>query len=149
MSDYSAGAPRPNHPRSTVPIIAAAHFALGFLCGFLSSVFAHPNLRRQKRMTQWTRQWRHAVKHMILDHAAEHSAALPLSTALLGRTRSQILLTLGAPPASSSPSHMLAPHYWHADTWYYPLDFHRRLAVAITFADDRAASVETLHGPLQ
>jgi hypothetical protein len=148
MSHVPADAWGPDY-RGTAPTFSAAiSFAFGFLHGFFSSALAHPTIRRKQRHAQWTNQWRASVRRMILKASGPRSDAIAsLRSELMGRTRSQVLLALGAPPASSSVSHMLSPHYWHADTWYYPLDVHRRLAVAISFSADRAATVETLLGP--
>jgi len=45
------------------------------------------------------------------------------------------------------PTNLGARHYWHADTWYYPLDLNRRQAVAITFRENQFMSIERVAGP--
>jgi hypothetical protein len=75
------------------------------------------------------------------------SALSPLRQQLLGRTRGQIISLMGPPPATSAQPHpdARAP-YWHADTWYYPPKAGRP-AIAITFEQDIACSLDPLSGP--
>lgn len=80
---------------------------------------------------------------------------LPLSAlraTLLGRDRAYIVAMLGPPPATSgAPQAQSLPpqpaHYWHADVWYYPMNVHRRQAIAFIFQDEILSAIEQLSGP--
>ncbi len=69
-----------------------------------------------------------------------------LRNAILGNSRGSVAAIFGPPHATVAPA---AKDYWHADTWYYPLDAHRRTAVAIRFADNVAEHVDFIAGPGQ
>jgi outer membrane protein assembly factor BamE (lipoprotein component of BamABCDE complex) len=62
---------------------------------------------------------------------------------ILGRTKQQIVRTLGPPPGAGPTR----SNSWQADTWYYPFNRLERSAVAIQFAHNRAARIELI-GPL-
>ena len=73
---------------------------------------------------------------------------LELKRAIMGSTRDMVASIFGPPPAATSRGPG-APvrDYWHATTWYYPLDRQKRTAVAISFRGDRAELVEFIAGP--
>jgi len=130
------------------------HFAFGFFAGVLTRLFRSRQQRQQEAMQRWSAQWRKWVARLMsgntqsLEALAPTSIA-PLQQALLGQSRADVVVTLGPPPATSSDDNRkpTSRHYWHAQTWYYPLDLDRRQAVAISFHDDRVTSIERLAGP--
>ena len=130
------------------------HFAFGFLAGGISRLFRSRQQRQQESMQRWSAQWRKWVARLMsgntqsLDAAAPTSIA-PLQKALVGKSRADVVVVLGPPPATSSNEieKPTSRHYWHAQTWYYPLDLDRRQAVAISFHEDRVISIERLAGP--
>jgi outer membrane protein assembly factor BamE (lipoprotein component of BamABCDE complex) len=77
-------------------------------------------------------------------HTAQQS--LPkLRTAILGNTRGAVAAIFGPPHATvDAPT---PKDYWHANTWYYPLDLQRRTAVAIRFSNNIADHVDFIAGP--
>src|SRR5213079_2949539 len=104
----------------------------------------------------WTDQWRKWVARLVSGNTQSLDAQAPttlepLQQALIGQSRAQVVVTLGAPPASSSTEAedpgASSRHYWNAPTWYYPLDLNRRHAVAITFHENQVRSIERLAGP--
>jgi hypothetical protein len=130
------------------------HFAFGFLAGMISRLVRSRQQRQQEAMQRWSAQWRKWVARLMSGNtqsldAAAPASIVPLQQALVSKSRADVVVTLGPPPATSSdeaekPS---SRHYWHAQTWYYPLDLDRRQAVAITFHDDRVTAIERLAGP--
>ena len=130
------------------------HYAFGFLAGAITRLFRSREQRRQESMQRWSAQWRRWVARLMsgntqsLDALAPTNIA-PLREALVGKSRADVVVTLGPPPATSSydAQKQTSRHYWHAQTWYYPLDLDRRQAVAITFQEDRVTSIERLAGP--
>ena len=71
-------------------------------------------------------------------------------TRLLGKSKERVAETLGPPPAASmghTGAVAMPGTFWNADTWYYPLSRQERLAIAILFAQNRAARVEFI-GPV-
>jgi hypothetical protein len=69
---------------------------------------------------------------------------------LLGQSKERVAQALGPPPAASvgdAGAVAAAGSFWNADTWYYPLSREERLAIAILFAQNRAARVEFI-GPM-
>ncbi len=130
------------------------HFAFGFLAGVISRLLRSRQQRRQESMQRWSAQWKKWVARLMsgntqsLDVLAPTSIA-PLQQALVGKSRADVVVTLGPPPATSSIENEkpTSRHYWHAHTWYYPLDLDRRQAVAISFLEDRVNSIERLAGP--
>jgi len=130
------------------------HFAFGFLAGMISRLLRSRQQRQQEAMQRWSAQWRKWVARLMSGNtqsleALAPSSIAPLQQALVGKNRADVVITLGPPPATSS-DHAGKPtsrHYWHAQTWYYPLDLDRRHAVAITFHDDRVTAIERLAGP--
>jgi len=130
------------------------NFAFGFLAGMISRLVRSREQRRQEALNRWSAQWRKWVARLMsgntasLDASAPASIA-PLQQALIGKSRSDVVVTLGPPPGTSSTqiSKLGTRHYWHADTWYYPMDLARRDAVAITFRANQVASIERVAGP--
>src|SRR5215212_7759256 len=124
------------------------HFAFGFFTGLLSRLMQSRQLRRQEALQRWTDQWRKWVARLVsgntqsLDAAAPTTLA-PLQAALIGQSRASVVITLGPPPATSSSESggVVSRHYWHAETWYYPLDLNRRFALAITFQENLVKSI--------
>src|SRR3954467_3178830 len=112
--------------------IRRLHFAFGFLAGVISRMLRSREMKRQEALARWTEQWRKWVARLVsgntqsLDAQAPTNLA-PLQQALIGQARAQVVVTLGPPPATSSmeTGGAGARHYWHADTWYYPLDLNR------------------------
>ena len=134
--------------------IGRLSYAAGFFSGFISRIFTSREIRRRERLERWTAQWRKWVARLMSNNTTGTDAVAPqnlapLQEALIGQSRAQVVITLGPPTATSAgasdkPS---SRHYWHADVWYYPLDLHRRQAVAITFDGDQAKSIERIIGP--
>jgi len=128
------------------------HFAFGFLAGVISRLLRSREARRQEAMQRWSAQWRKWVARLMSGNTQSLDALAPtnitpLKHALVGKSRADVVVTLGPPPATSSNESPASRHYWHAQTWYYPLDLDRRQAVAITFQEDRVTSIERLVGP--
>jgi hypothetical protein len=136
------------------------YWVMGFVSFFLETVLTPPEVRQRQAQRQWKRQWRRWVRQGALtgDKSAHRAPAsgLPalsaLRAALLGRDRAYIVATLGPPPATSAAPQVqsLPPqpaHYWHADVWYYPMDLHRRHAIAFIFQNDVISAIEPLTGP--
>jgi hypothetical protein len=134
--------------------VRRVHFAFGFLAGMISRVFRSREQRRQEALIRWSAQWRKWVARLMsgnttsLDAAAPKSIA-PLQQALVGKSRADVVVTLGPPPGTSSTetNQLGTRHYWHADTWYYPMDLSRRDAVAISFHENQVTSIERVAGP--
>jgi hypothetical protein len=73
-----------------------------------------------------------------------------LRNAIIGNSRGAVAAIFGPPHATvASTAHLPAKEYWHADTWYYPLDVQRRTAVAIRFSNNLAEHVDFIAGPGQ
>jgi hypothetical protein len=134
--------------------IGRLHFAFGFFAGIVSRLFISREARRREAMQRWSAQWRKWVARLMsgnthsLDPAAPPNIA-PLRQALLGQTRAHVVVTLGPPPATSSAESEkpTSRHYWHAGTWYYPLDLNHRHAVAIIFHENQVKSIDRFTGP--
>ena len=115
---------------------------------------ARKETRTPGKVGKRTKQWRKWVARLMsgntasLDASAPASIA-PLQQALIGKSRSDVVVTLGPPPGTSSTdtNKVGTRHYWHADTWYYPMDLARRDAVAITFHANQVTSIERVAGP--
>ncbi len=155
MSGIPADDFQPFRGASSLPApLGRLHYAVGFLAGMISRLFRSREARRQEEMQRWSEQWRKWVARLMsgntqsLDAAAPLSIA-PLQEALIGQSRADVVVTLGPPPATSSTQSNQpgVRHYWHADTWYYPLDLHRRHAVAITFHQNQVKSIDRFTGP--
>jgi hypothetical protein len=134
--------------------VGRLHFAFGFLAGMISRVFRSREARRQEALERWTGQWRKWVARLMSGNTASLDAAapssiVPLQKALIGKSRADVVVNLGPPPGTSSAetNQLGARHYWHADTWYYPLDLNRRHAVAISFSENQVTSIERVAGP--
>src|SRR4051794_29306371 len=79
-----------------------------------------------------------------------------LRVALFGSSKSEVVDTLGSPPAAAvgvptgsfSSAAFVSPGdaFWHADTWYYLFDPRRQAAVAVQFHRDRVVRVEFIGG---
>src|SRR5437868_2644972 len=130
------------------------HFAFGFLAGMISRMFRSREARRQEALVRWSAQWRKWVARLMSGNTASLQATAPtnlapLQQALVGKSRADVVVTLGPPPGTSSTetSKLGTRHYWHADTWYYPLDLNRRDAVAISFSENQVISIERVAGP--
>jgi hypothetical protein len=107
------------HPSRS--LIGALAFAAGVVGGFVE-LLAEP----------WRVPRRSTVPHSI-------QRALP------GSTRRQVASTLGPPPAAAMKgADGGGSTYWIADTWYYPLDPGRHMAVAVMFDGDRVVGVERI-----
>jgi hypothetical protein len=133
--------------------IGRLHFARGFFSTFFSRLFTSRALRRQEAMQRWTEQWRKWVVRLMSNNTQLTDATVPdlapLQEALVGQSRADVVVTLGPPPATSAgeSQSQASRHYWTADVWYYPLDLHRRQAVAITFHANQVKSIDRLIGP--
>src|SRR5437868_2868622 len=106
----------------------------------ISRLFRSREARRQEALHRWSAQWRKWVARLMSGNTASLDAMAsaniaPLQQALIGKSRADVVVALGPPPGTSSAdaNKLGTRHYWHADTWYYPLDLNRRDAVAITF----------------
>ncbi|HEV8378092.1 MAG TPA: hypothetical protein VGP99_04530 [Tepidisphaeraceae bacterium] len=134
--------------------VGRLHFAFGFLAGIISRLFRSREARRQEAMERWSAQWRKWVARIMSGNTQSFDAAAPSSIAplqqpLTGKSRADVVVTLGPPPGTSSAetNKLGTRHYWHADTWYYPLDLNRRHAIAITFHENQVKSIERFTGP--
>jgi len=130
------------------------HFVFGFVAGAISRLFRSREARRQEALHRWSAQWRKWVARLMsgnaeLPEAKAPASIAPLQEALVGKSRADVVVTLGPPPGTSSAetNKLGTRHYWHADTWYYPLDLNRRQAVAISFSDNQVTSIERVAGP--
>src|SRR3954469_16335055 len=78
------------------------HFAFGFLAGAISRLFRSREQRRQESLERWSAQWRKWVARLMsgntisLDAAAPATIA-PLQQALIGKSRADVVVTLGPP----------------------------------------------------
>jgi hypothetical protein len=73
-----------------------------------------------------------------------------LKKAIVGNSRGAVAAVFGPPRAMlGNKSVKELRDYWNADTWYYPLDPGRRVAVAIRFRGNMADGVEFIAGPPQ
>jgi hypothetical protein len=130
------------------------HYAFGFVAGMISRLLRSREARRQESLQRWSAQWRKWVARLMSGNTASLEATAPttlapLQEALVGKSRADVVVTLGPPPGTSSAetNKLGTRHYWHADTWYYPLDLNRRHAVAISFNENQVASIERVAGP--
>jgi len=130
------------------------HFTFGFFSGMISRLFRSREARRQEALQRWSAQWRKWVARLMSGNTTSLDATAPanitpLQQALVGKSRADVVVTLGPPPGTSSTETNKpgARHYWHADTWDYPLDLNRRQAVAICFNENQVTSIERVAGP--
>ena len=130
------------------------HYAFGFVAGMISRLLRSREARRQEALHRWSAQWRKWVARLMSGNSASLDATAPtslapLQQALVGKSRADVVVTLGPPPATSSEqtNQLGTRHYWHADTWYYPLDLNRRHAVAISFNENLVVAIERVAGP--
>ena len=75
-----------------------------------------------------------------------------MRAALLGRHRRQIMRALGVPPTACvgwgvAVSPVARDAFWHASTWYYPVNPAQRTAIAIRFERDLARHIEYIGAP--
>jgi hypothetical protein len=130
------------------------HFAFGFLAGAISRLLRSREAKRREALERWSAQWRKWVARLMSGNAVSSEATAPasitpLQQALVGKSRADVVVTLGPPPGTSSTetNKLGTRHYWHADTWYYPLDLNRRQALAISFSENQVTSIERVAGP--
>ena len=66
-----------------------------------------------------------------------------------GVVSSVAVVSVFGPPRTATMGRLLGPPptFWHAETWYYPIDGRTRSAMAIRFAGNVAADVEFLTVP--
>lgn len=134
---------------------AVLYWLRGFLAGLFAAAMASPEQRRERQLVRWADDWRKWVQRLVDSAAAQPDddpeTLFPLRAALIGRARTEILVVLGPPPATSVPeptkAKLNAPPYLTSESWYYPLDVKNRLAIAITFVNDLVASVDRIPGP--
>jgi hypothetical protein len=74
----------------------------------------------------------------LLDDSPRHMSLDLLRQAILGNGKHEIVSALGPPPTTTAGTN---------ETWYYPLRSHERLAMAISFNQGRAQTVEFFHAP--
>lgn len=71
--------------------------------------------------------------------------SLPLlAEAIIGSSKATVANVFGPPRSAAVLASAPASSYWQADTWYYPLPAGGPIAMAISFADEFAKSVEFL-----
>lgn len=71
--------------------------------------------------------------------------SLPLlAEAIVGSSKATVANVFGPPRSAALLAHSTATSFWQADTWYYPLPAGGPIAMAISFADEFARSVEFL-----
>jgi hypothetical protein len=141
-----ANAP-PGRRRSLDALVRPLKWTAGAVSGFLSAALT-PGERRQSIGDRWRAQWLQWVRRLLETGAGGAADLHEIRTALLGRTKNEVVALLGPPPATSAqPLPATAGSFWGAQTWYYPLSESRRCAVAITFSTNTVQSVESLSGP--
>ena len=71
-----------------------------------------------------------------------------LRRAIVGSAKRAVVSVFG-PPRTATMGRPIGPSptFWHADTWYYPIDGRTKSAMAIRFAGNVAAEVEFLTVP--
>lgn len=130
----------------TLRAMDALAWLMGAVDGFLATVMTPVSVRRRRKRVRFVRRWQHWVGRMIDDTPAGPVHSRP-GRWLVGLTRGQIVSVLGPPPATSAQPHPNGPApYWHAETWYYPPEAGRP-AIAITFEQGIARSLDPLSGP--
>jgi hypothetical protein len=74
-----------------------------------------------------------------------------LRSSLLGRGKSAVAATCGAPRTAAGASGKVGigrqPNFWSADTWYYPIDSSAQTAMAVRFENGIARAVEFFDTP--
>ena len=92
---------------------------------------------RQRAMREATRRFTHGPRAMS-----------NLRRAILGSAKRAVVSVFG-PPRTATMGRPIgpAPTFWHADTWYYPIDGRTKSAMAIRFTGNVAAEVEFLTVP--
>ena len=90
------------------------------------------------------RAMREASQHF--SHGSRSMGAL--RRAIVGSAKRAVVSVFG-PPRTATLGRPLGPSptFWHAETWYYPIDGRTRSAMAIRFAGNVAADVEFLTVP--
>ena len=137
---------------------AVLQWLRGFLAGLMAAALASAEKRREAQLVRWAEQWRRWVQPLVESAGAppedepDADTLGPLRAALIGRARTEIVVVLGPPPATSVPEPTEAkvhggPAYLTAESWYYPLDVRRRVAIGVTFVNDLVASVDRIPGP--
>ncbi len=136
---------------------ALLHWLRGFIAGLIVAALSTGEQRRERELVRWAGRWRRWVQRLVDSAAAgepeEDAEALSaLRAALIGRTRKELLVVLGPPPATSVPEPGKGKlkgedAYLRASTWYYPLDLAKRQAIGVTFSSDVATDVDRITGP--
>jgi hypothetical protein len=79
--------------------------------------------------------------------------AAALLRAIVGNDKQSIAAVFGPPRASAgfaalAPALLVRSDYLLADTWYYPLDVRRQMALVVRFDSDVASHAEVVQIPL-
>jgi hypothetical protein len=74
-----------------------------------------------------------------------------LRDSILGHGKTTVAAFCGVPPTAAPPrAHRfgrIAPSFWQADTWYYPIDSRSQTAMAVRFERHIARDVEFFESP--
>ncbi len=94
-------------------------------------------LGREPLLTCFRRMFRRP-RRSATERAAQLLSPLSLRNAILGHSTQYIAQLFGPPPTSTGGQ---------CPVWYYPISVPDRLAMAISFHDQRAAIVEFFQSP--
>ncbi|MEO6437293.1 MAG: hypothetical protein ABIP55_16240 [Tepidisphaeraceae bacterium] len=123
----------------------------------IGGVLAAAALAGQTRVGAWLRGFFSAgdgaMRDRLRARLLDARLTLPqLREALLGRSKAQIASRFGPPSTAlmNRPGRgRLGPSaFWHADTWYYPIDPDEKTAMAVTFDRGVAAAADFFEPPL-
>ena len=123
---------------------------VGGFVGLITGVSASPRWRPSRRRTRPS----YALAGGGIEQplATRSGGFNSLRATIVGYTKEEVADALGPPPAaalnSSIPGALSGnkTEFWQANTWYYPFDPARHVAIAVFFDANRAVRVEYLGG---
>ena len=111
-------------------------------------------LSERSRIGQWLRGFfsglnQRTRKRLQARAQSGHFSPAHLRERILGRPKAHIAAEFGPPRTAvfSSRTPLTQVAFWRGDTWYYAIDPGTELAMAVTFENDQARTVEFFQAP--
>ena len=120
------GPTRPTHHKGDAPWVKALVLGPAVVGSFCALVL----MNHAPAVTGGVRRLLARPKRSAADPSLE-----PLRAKVLGRSKHEVMTAFGPPPAATAGQR---------PTWYYPVSNTDKLAMAVSFVDDRAVAVEFL-----